>query len=122
MNGYLLEPQGHQAPITVKRRISAQMGSRLLQRISWRSRSSLQYTHRTRRQHLAEITGVERTAIDVERCLAAVAGIRKNVVDDQRATDVDPSGPAVEVALRGLFCVPTVDEQQLQWHSPTAGD
>ena len=38
------------------------------------------------------------------------------------AADVDPSGPAVEVALRRLLGVAAVNEQQPQRHSPTAGD
>jgi hypothetical protein len=39
-------------------------------------------------------------------------------VNDQRAADLDPFRPAVEVPLCRLLGVTTVNEQQPQWHSP----
>ena len=52
---------------------------------------------------------------------AAVARIREDVVNDQRAAGADPLGPAVVVLARGLLAVAAVDEQQLQRRAPALG-
>ena len=84
-------------------------------------RDPLQHAHRTGRADFAEIAGVQGATVDVERCLAAFCWIRKDVVDDQRATHVDPTGPAVKVSVGGLLGVSSVDEQEPQRCSPTPG-
>ncbi len=66
------------------------------------------------------MSGFHCAAIDVVRRTAAVARVGKDVVDDQRAADRHPLGPAVEVLLGGGLTVPAVDEQQLQRSAPVA--
>ena len=86
---------GHGAAMIAGRDVESMHGKRrFLQLLAGRSRRPLQHAHRTRCQHLAEVTGVQCTLIDVKRRLAAVAGIREHVVDDQRPADVHPLGPS----------------------------
>src|ERR687890_792774 len=85
-----------------------------LERVAHGPRDALQNPHRPGGQHLAEHARLQRALIDVEWCLAAVVRVGEDVVDDQCATDIDPAGPSVEVAVRGLLGVATVDEQEPQ--------
>ena len=86
--------------------------------LAGRAGHPLQQPHRARGGDFAERAGVQRAAVDAVRRLPAVVGVGEHVVDDERATDRHPLGPAVEVLLRRLVGVATVDEQELQRSSP----
>src|SRR6478735_3303490 len=73
--------------------------------------AAFQHPQRAGAADLGKMTGINCAAIDVVRRATTVAGIGKDVVDDERAAHLDPLGPALEILLGGGLTVSAVDEQ-----------
>ena len=82
---------------------------------------ALEHPQRPQCGDLPELTGIDRTAIDVIRRPATVGWIGEYVMDDERPADIHPLRPSVEVLGGRRFGMSAVDEQELQRRPPAPG-